>query len=81
MNQPPNNKRVLAQKVRHGGKDYTMAIAEAYTDGDGQWNVRIEPFESETHSTVYHNGILVVSDTRGEAFEGPSAEPPVFTAL
>ena len=60
------NKRLLANRVVHNGSMHPLSLVEiSQNEGSGLWTVKISPFVSETHSTSFVDGTLVVeSDTK-----------------
>lgn len=55
-------KRILAHKIIYKGIEYDMSVAEI-EDGEV---VKIEPFESETASTVFVSGVVEIKMTDGK---------------
>lgn len=78
MTQLLHDKRILAHLVVHQGRRYALSLAEAYLDTDNLWCVRITPYQGETHSTVFIDGTLSITDGDGNFFTDHATEPPVF---
>lgn len=60
MTPSANTQRWLAQHVIIDGVDHKLAIVEL-TFADNKWQITVEKFERETHSTVYHPGTIKIT--------------------
>ena len=52
--------RWLARKIIVDGIDYGLSVV-SICHKDSRWEITIEKFERETHSTSYHSGCIRIS--------------------
>lgn len=60
------NARYLAHHIIYKGVDHPMSVLVIDERNDGCYEIRIEPFTRELHSTVFHSGTIIVADAPGE---------------
>lgn len=75
--------RILARRVVHCGSVADLSLVEIRRGADGLWRVSVAPFESETASTTYHGGTLLICDPDNSLrpYDTPGPRPPKLILL
>ncbi|MCX4263602.1 MAG: hypothetical protein OSJ37_02645 [Muribaculaceae bacterium] len=72
-------KKVLARRIEFNGTTYTgLVTAEARKYDNGRWCITIGQFREETHTTVFHNGTLIINCADGYDDADGAVEEPEF---